>query len=192
MKSYSMVVSKKENNAYVKQGEIQVFYPLLSELGFVVEPQKEDEEGFPVYEDAKAQYVFDAVLAAVKASARNKLKPGTAELKDGASIASTLEELLEAGGANRGDALAKVREMLAAFKAWLPSTGKKESVQAAVYDLAANRKGLMLQTADRKTKFLGYITDFAETLTEEQAARFTSPLEALQECCQAIDAADEM
>ena len=50
----------------------------------------------------------------------------------------------------------------------------------------------MLQTADRKTKFLGYLTDFAETLTEEQAARFTAPLEALQECCQAIDAADEM
>lgn len=196
MKSYQMVVSKKEEVKgvvqYVEQGKIEVFYPLLSDLGFSVEPTKDDEEGFPVYEDSKAQYAFDAVLAAVKAAARNKLKPGTATLKDGASIASTLEELLEGGGANRGDALAAVREMLAAFKTWLPSTGKKETVQAAVYDLAANRGGLKLQTADRKQKFLGYLSDFAETLNEAQAARFERPLKALEECCEAVDAADEM
>lgn len=196
MKSYKMVVSKKEevkgSMQYVKQGEIEVFYPLLSDLGFAVEPQKDDEEGFPIYEDSKAQYAFDAVLAAVKAAARNKLKPGTADLKDGASIASTLEELLEGGGANRGDALAAVREMQAAFKAWLPSTGKKETVQAAVYDLAANRAGLRLQTTDRKQKFLGYLADFAESLNETQAARFERPLKALEADCEAVDAADEM
>lgn len=187
-----MEVSKKENGAYVKQGEVTIFYPLLAELGLAVEAEKFDEEGFPIYADDKAQYAFDAVLAAVKAQARNKLVSGTAALKDGAKIAETVEELLESGGANKGDALAAVREFLAAFKAWLPSTGKKEAVQAAVYDLAANRKGLALQTADKKQKFAGYLADFAATLNAEQAQRFSRPLLALNECCEAADALDDM
>lgn len=192
MNKFTMEVSKKENGAYVKQGEVIIYYPLLSELGFAVEPEKLDEEGFPVYSDDKHQYAFDAILAAVKAQARNKLVSGTATLKDGQAIAETVEALLESGGANKGDALAAVREFLAAFKAWLPSTGKKEAVQAAVYDLAANRKGLALQTMDKKQKFATYLADFAGTLTAEQAARFSRPLLALNECCEAGDALDDM
>ena len=68
MKSYNMEVSKKIDGAYVSQGKVEVSYPLLSELGFAVEPEKFDDDGFPVYKDEKAQYVFDAVLAAVKAA----------------------------------------------------------------------------------------------------------------------------
>lgn len=192
MKSYNMEVSKKENGAYVKQGQVAVFYPLLNEMGLNIEAQKEDDEGFPVYEDAKVQYVFDAVLAAVKAAARNKLVSGTVQLKDGCKIAETVAELIEGGGGNKGDALAAVREFLAAFKAWLPSTGKKEAVIAAIYDLAANRKGLALQPADKKTKFAVYLADFAETLDEAQAERFSRPLLSLQECCEAGDALDDM
>lgn len=192
MNKFTMEVSKKENGAYVKQGEVTIFYPLLNELGFAVEAEKMDDEGFPVYSDEKMQYAFDAVLAAVKAQARNKLVSGTATLKDGQKIAETVEELLESGGANKGDALAAVREFLAAFKAWLPSTGKKEAVQAAVYDLAANRKGLALQTMEKKQKFAAYLTDFAGTLDAEKAARFSRPLLALNECCETGDALDDM
>ena len=191
MKSYQMEVSKKENGAYVAQGKIEVFYPTLDELGLNVQPEKEDEEGFPVYSDEKVQYVFDAVLAAVKAQARNKLVSGTANLKPGLSIASSVEELLESGG-NKGDALAAVREFLAAFKAWLPKTGKSEKVQAAVYELARNKASVMLQADDKKQKFAQYLADFASTLTEEQAARFTRPLLALNEACEAGDALDDM
>lgn len=200
MKSFNMVVSKKEEVAgkaqYVEQGKIAVFYPLLSELGWenaALNAEKpEDEEGFPVYADNKAQYVFDAILAAIKAQARNKLQPGTATLKDGQSIAETVEALLESNTANRGDALAAVREMLAAFKTWLASTGKKEAVQAAVYSLAANRTGLSLQPAEKKAKFLGYITDFATTLDAEKAERFERPLKALEEAATSGDPLDDM
>jgi len=191
MQSYQMEVSKKVDGAYVAQGKIEVFYPLLNELGMNVEAAKNDEEGFPVYADEKVQYVFDAVLAAVKAAARNKLISGTATLKAGLSIASTVEELLESGG-NKGDALAAVREFLVAFKAWLPKTGKSEKVQAAVYDLARNRSGLAMQPDEKKEKFSKYLSDFAETLTEEQAARFSRPLIALGEACEAGDALDDM
>lgn len=196
MQSFKMVVSKKEEVAgkpqYVKQGEVEIFYPLLSDFGIGAEVKETDEEGFPVYADAKMQYAFDAVLAAVKAQARNKLVSGTATLKDGQSIASTLDALLETNTANRGDALAAVREMLAAFKLFLSKTGKKEVVQTAVYSLAANKPGLSLQSAEKKGKFLVYLADFAGTLSAEQADRFAKPLAALEEAATTGDPLDDM
>jgi phosphoribosylformylglycinamidine (FGAM) synthase-like enzyme len=192
MKSSIMEVSTKENGKYKKLGEVTVFYPYLSELGIAVEPMKEDEEGFPIYEDPKVQYAYNAVCAQVKAQARNKLVTKTATLKDGAKIAETVEELLESGAGNTGEALAIIREMLAAFKAWLPSTGKTAAVQEAILNLASNRKGLMLQTMDKKEKFLGYLNRFAEQLSPEQAGKFERPLLALTEACEAGDALDDM
>ncbi len=184
MQHYTMEVSKKEGGAYVKQGEVVVHYPLLNELGLNVEAEKTDDEGFPVYADERVQYVFDAVLAAVKAQARNRLVSGTATLKPGLSIATTVEELLESGG-NKGEALAIVREFLAAFKEWLPKTGKSEKIQAAIYELARNKAAVMLQPQDKKEKFAAYITQFAETLDSEKAARYSRPLLALNEACSA-------
>ena len=77
MKSYNMEVSKKVDGAYVSQGKVEVSYPLLSELGFAIEPDSFDNDGFPIYKDEKAQYVFDAILAAVKAAARTWSRCGT-------------------------------------------------------------------------------------------------------------------
>ncbi len=191
MATYTMEVSKKEDGKYVKVSEVQVFYPLLSDLGIDVEPNKFDEEGFPIYADDKHQYVFDACLAAVKAQARNKLTPQTGELKPGLSIASSVEELLESGG-NKGDALAAVREFLAAFKEYLTTTSKSAKIQAAVYELARNRSSVALQEDDRKVKFQKYLSDFAETLDEAQATRFTRPLLALNEACELGNALDDM
>ena len=96
---------------------------------------------------------------------------------------------VDAAAAN---SVAAVREFLAAFKAWLPKTGKSEKVQAAVYELARNKASVILQADDKKERFAKYLTDFAETLTEEQAARFTRPLLALNEACEAGDALDDM
>lgn len=193
MNSFNMVVSKKEDGKYVEQGKVAVFYPTLKELGLSVEASKQDEEGFPVYDDEKVQFVFDAVLSAVKAQARNKLVSGTAKLKDGLTIAETVEALLESGGGNKGEALAIVREMLAAFKAWLPTTGKSAAVQEAVLGLASNRKALALQTDDKKAKFAEtYLAGFASSLTPEQAARFERPLVALEEAAASGDALDDM
>ena len=62
MATYTMEVSKKEDGKYVKVSEVEVYYPLLSDLGISVEPAKLDEEGFPIYSDDKHQYVFDAIL----------------------------------------------------------------------------------------------------------------------------------
>ncbi len=192
MKSFDMEVNKKENSAFVKVGSVKVHYPLLSEMGLPVEPTKFDDEGFPIYEDTKVQFVFDGLLSSVKANARNKLVSGTATLKDGLTIAETVEQLLESGSGNKGEALAIVREMLASFKSYLPSTGKSQKVQDAVLALASNRKSLMLQPADKKEKFLGYLAGYAQTLTPEQASKFSRPLLALQEAAEEADGLDDM
>lgn len=192
MKSFNMEVSKKENGAYVKQGVVTVWYALLSEYGIAIEPKEFDSEGFPVYEDAKVQYVFDATLAGVKSQARNRLVSGTATLKPGLKIAETVEELLESGGGNKGEALAIIREMLVAFKAFLATTGKSAKVQDAILNLASSRKSIALITAEQKQKFAGYLAQFAETLTEEQAVRFANPLIALNEATEEGEALDDM
>ena len=181
MKSFKMEVSKKVDGAYEKQGEVEVFFPLLSDLGLSIDPASFDDDGFPVYSDDKVQYAFDGVLAAVKAQARNKLVSGTATLKAGLTIATTVEELLESGGGNRGEALAINREFLAAFKGWLPSTGKSAAVQSLALTYAKNKEALQLADSDRKEKFGKYLTDFASSLDAAQAARFSRPLLTLQD-----------
>ena len=69
MKSYQMEVSKKENGAYVAQGKIEVFYPMLDELGLNVQPEKEDEEVLFYNEDlgmANKAFPLDLLCSQLK------------------------------------------------------------------------------------------------------------------------------
>lgn len=203
MRNFKMIVSKKVDGKYLMQGSVDVAYPLLMELGIPIEPKgfyKDNENtetitadgtGFPVYDDEKVQYTFDSVIAAVKAQARNKLESGTAKLKPGLSIATTVAELLESGG-NTGAALQVLRDMLQAFKAFLTKTGKSDKVQAAIYELVRNKNVIALQAEDKKAKLKGYIEQFAATLTAEQAAAWERHLIAVSEACDTVDALDEM
>ena len=203
MRNFEMEVNTKENGKYKVVGSVVVHYPTLEDMGLGVKPSKyvdldgkdateQDAAAFPVYADDKHQYVFDGILAAVKAAARNKLQPGSANLKDGVKIAETVEELLASGG-NTGEALRILREMLAAFKAWLAaSSGKSAAVQQAVYELVSNRKTIALQSQEKKEKLRGYIVRFAESLTEDQATAWENNLVKLNEACDAVDALDDM
>lgn len=74
----------------------------------------------------------------------------------------------------------------------LATTNKSAKIQAAVYELARNRSSVALQEDDRKIKFQKYLSDFAETLDETQATRFTRPLLALNEACELGNALDDM
>lgn len=197
MKSYMMEVSKKGiladgSTGYIKQGEVEIFYPLLSELGLAVEPKEYDEDGFPVYENDSINFVADAVMASIKAMARNRLQPGTATLKEGLSIAKTVQELTEKAVANTGDHLAATREFLADFKAWLPSTGKAEAVQASLYKAVKNRDSIMSMTAAKKQKIAeDYIAVFAEQLDADKAARYAKAMTAVVDACNSGDPLDD-
>lgn len=199
MQSYVMKVSKKEDGEYKEVGEVSVFYPLLDEMGLSVTPsgyEKEGKdgkmeacvagEGFPTYADERVQYVFDAVLAAVKATARNRLQSGTATLKEGNTIAETVEALL-ATGERSGEALKTRREYFASFKAWLPSLGKAAAFNTAVYDIVSNVKNIQYQTAKRKANILQLITDHAASLAAEDAARFERIIVQIGEACETAE-----
>lgn len=184
MQSYEMKVSKKENGAYVEVGSVEVYYPLLSELGIDIEPSGKDDDGFPTYADERVQYAFDAVMAAVKASARNKLVSGTVEFKEGNKIAETVEELL-AAGERSGAALALRREFFADFKAFLPSLGKSQAFAAGLYDIVSNVKGICNQSGKRKELISATVGDFAGKLDAEKLAKYERILSQIAEQCEA-------
>ena len=205
MEKYTMEVSKKEDGQYKKVGEVVLFYPLLSELGLQVDPakwEKQDDKGnavaatagedgaFPVYADEKVQYVFDAVLAAVKATARNRLQSGTATLKPDNKIAETIEELL-ATGERSGEALKQRREYFASFKAWLPSLGKSAAYCQAVFDVTSNVKNLQYQTDQRKANVKALVMQHAATLPPESFALWERTISSVVEACEAANPLDE-
>jgi len=188
-----MVVSEKVNGKYAPRGSVAVFYPTLADIGFTAEVKEVSEEGFPVYADDLAQFTFDAVLAATKANARNKLEivAGKVQLKEGCSIPETTEQLLESGG-NTGAALAINREFLAAAKAFLATTGKSVAIQTAVLGFfrQTDTIGLVEDTAKRE-KIRGYLQDFIGTLSDEQLAKFAKRIEAIDNACDAVSALDD-
>lgn len=205
MRSYQMVVSKKEGGEYKPVGSVAVFYPELSELGFDVQPTgyevlndkgevsgtSAEGTGFPVYADDKVQYLFDAALSSVKAAARNKLVSGTVTLKEGNKIAETVEELL-ATAERSGEALKNRREFLDAFKKFLATTGKSLAVQEAISRLVAAPANIPLQPDSVKDKLPGYLANFATTLNAEQAAKYGRYLVAIEEQCQGANALLDM
>lgn len=208
MEKYQMVVSKKgDDGKYVPVGSVDVFYPLLEELGFGVKPEKweaQDKDGktivveagsdnaMPVYADEKVQFVFESVWAAVKAMARNRLMPQSATLKDGLKIAETIEELLEAGGGRSGEALAIRREFFKSFKDFLGTLGKSAAYVAGMYDIASNVKGLPLQSKARKDAVLGLVEKYISTTSADLVAKYQKTLDSIVEGCKAADPLDEL
>lgn len=191
--SFKMVVSEKEGGKYVPRGEVEVFYPILADLNISGEVKEKSDEGFPVYADDLHQYVFDGVLAAVKAAARNKLEVvnGKVRLKDGLSIASTTEQLLESGG-NNGAALAAIREFLTAAKDFLTKTGKSQAVQAAILGFFNKPDTIALvEDAAKREKIRGYLLDFMQTATAEQAGKWARRAEVINAACDAACALDD-
>jgi hypothetical protein len=195
-----MEVSKKNETSgkYEQVGSIAVYYPLLSELGFAVNPAKyvkqddkgaeveakeEDAAAFPIYGDDKHQFAFDAVLAAVKAMARNRLVSGTATLKDGLTIPASIEELLESGGGNNGAALANMRAAINAFAAWIKTAGKTEAaVKLFSAGFSQPKVALFGWSETRLNKFEEAVGAFLATLTDEQAGTFSRHLIRVSEC----------
>lgn len=185
MQNVIMAVSKKVNGKYEKQGEVAITVPILEDIAAIVAGAKvkeKDEEGLPVYEDDKANYVQSALLAYVKMNARNKLKPGTAELKDGQKIPTNWEELCAEGerGGN-GAALALARELKDEFGKWVNTLGKSAAAVTVITQYFNNKAALQLATQENKAKMRGYIEQFAESMSEEQLERFERPLASILE-----------
>lgn len=188
MQNIIMAVSKKVNGKYEKQGEIAITVPLLSDIAAIVAGAKEkekDEEGMPVYEADEANFVQSAILAYVKMNARNKLIPGTATVKEGQKIPTNWEELCAEGvrGGN-GAALALAREVKEEFTRWANTLGKSSAAVAVMVSLFSNKTALAMADAGKKQKMEAYITQFAESLSDEQLERYERPIASAVEACQ--------
>lgn len=211
MRKFTMQVTKLETAAgetkakAVPVGSVVVYYPLLSEMGIPVDPSKyvdfdkdgkevdsteSNEAAFPVYASDAVQMVFDALLAQVKATARNRLQTGTATLKDGARINSTVEEMLEETPRN-GEALKERREYFASFKAFLGTLGKSAAYVQGMADIVSNVKGLPFQSATRKETVKGLIVQHAATLNAEQVSKWQKIMTQIDENCTGADPLDE-
>lgn len=132
----------KANAERVKIGDVEIYVPTKDEILPVIASasiaqaeddngkklvDKEgkpvpasDEDGYPVYEDPKANWLFGAIITAVKAQARSRLQNGDSA----AGTSTTLEELATAAGRDGGAALAAMRECREEFAKWAATTGK--------------------------------------------------------------------
>lgn len=186
-----MVISRKENKQHVKIGEQTIFVPTLSNIiQFVTSPIKKDEkgaevfeDGIPVYEADEANWVQAAILASVKAQARNKMLPGTATVKDGQKIADDWAGLT-AEGVRDGSGLALAREFKEAFKDWLGKQGISDQAATVLHTLVSNKAALALQQQSTKEKVRARLEAFADSLDEATAERFLRPMESVLEATQ--------
>lgn len=201
--SIQIEVNKKEVIAgkpqYKLVGKQVIFVPLLQSFGIATEQAKDDkgvalidDDGLPVYTDDKLNWLQSSIVAAVKAMARNRLKPGTADLKDGLKIAETFEELLAAADrSNSGAALVAIRELKAKFAEWVAKLGKSAAAQQTLKTLFNSKESLALQSEANRTKMQQYIADFAATLDEATLTKSEKFLQGLLDACEAnVDAED--
>jgi len=180
---YNMEVNKKDKGEYVKVGEVAVPVFGLEDFGLNVEATGKDEEGLPTYGSDAINFVFGAVFAAIKADARNKLVSGTATIKAGQKIASTVAELIEKAERS-GAALAIVRDFNKAFAAYLEAhSGKSAAVQAVLNGMVKNRATIALSSEARRNALLSQLTAYAGTLSEEDTAKYTNIVLAISEAC---------
>lgn len=197
MQAITLDVSKKIGGKYVKQGDMTIHVPLLpdfvAELVAAKETEK-DEDGMPVYDNPKANFVQSAVLAYVKAAGRNKLISGTAELKPGLKIAETWDELTAEGVRGGGAAaLQAIRDLREKFATYVKGLGKSEAAQFQINTLFGSKQALAVATQAKREAFYKYVEAFAETLTEDELERFARPLQAIEDACLNAEAdADDM
>lgn len=176
-------VNTKVDGKYKPVGKVAIYIPTLESFGITAE-QGDAEDGLPTYKDDKMQYLHNAVVAAVKAKARNALQSGTAELKPGLSIASNFDELLAEGVRGGGaEALAAIREFKASFLEWFQKQGKAANVVAAVKVLVDKKEALANQTTANKAKVEAYLTAWAEQADEALLERSQKYVQALLDAC---------
>lgn len=162
-------VSKKVGNKREKVGEVEVPVPTLESIGL-------EDDGSLV-----AKWVAKALRASALTDARNKLVSGTAELKAGAKIATTLDELA-APAENSGAALKEIGELKRAFSDYLRSLSLTDKAQTFLSGIFASPKSAALQPPEIMAKVVERIEGFLEAagddLTPAQERYITAIVEA--------------
>ena len=180
-------VTEAGKNSRVKVGSVDIYVPSIAELAKDAVQATDakgiamvDDDGLPVYTDNNLNWVQSAIYAQVKAQARNKLKPSTADLKDGAKIATDWAELTAENTGGGAEHLAAIREVKALFARWVATLGKSAPAQEQITGLFNSPDKLSVSNETVRGKMLGYLGDFVETLEDVQTAKFVKYLEKLE------------
>lgn len=188
MHSQDMVISKRGPDGFEPVGKITIFIPTMEDMGITVETKGEDDEGLPVYADDRVQWTYKALVAAVKAKARNALVSGTAQLKPGQSIADTVEAIIAEGQrGGGGEALAAIRELKKAYAAWISSLGLSAKAVAMHIQYFGNREALSLQDNSMKEKVQARVVSFAEQLDADMLQAGKNYLDSVLQACEPDD-----
>jgi hypothetical protein len=191
-------VSQRVNGEFKKVGEMVIHCPTLQDclpfMGAAIkmeEGKEVTEEGVPVYESQEANWIQGAILAAVKAQARNKLVPKTATVKEGLKIPENWAELTAEGTRGQGEGLAIAREAKAAFEEWLTKQGISDAAQNTLKTLFSNKAALMLQPAEVRAKVQKRVEDFAGSIEDTAILeRLMRPIQAVIDACAGTDLGD--
>lgn len=187
-----MEVNKKEGGKYVSVGSVDVPFFSLAEFGLDAESTGVDADGLPTYAVDSVQFVQDAISAAVRADARNKLVSGSVDLKAGCTIAANVAELIAKAERN-GEALKLHALFVKEFIAYLAaSSGKKAAVQAVFAGLVKSRQSIVLATEAARKGLSAQLMAFAVSLDTEKGAAYGNILTTLDDLCsKEVEALDE-
>lgn len=191
-------VSKNGQNTRERLGDVIIHVPLVSDLVSEAKQAVVDgkpaftDDGLPVYERDQDNWLQTAIVAQVKAQARNKLVPKTLDLRDGATIATDWEGLTAENVGGGAIHLQLIREVKALFSAWVGTLGKSQGAQAKIVGAFNNLEVLKVADAVSKDKILGYVSDFVETLSADDQAKYNKYLTKVAEVAtsEAIEADD--
>lgn len=194
---YEMEVNKKvkkgNENVYEKIGTVSVPFPTLADIAEAAQiaPTGVDDEGVPTYGNQIADFLQATLLEAAKKTARNRLVNGTINLRAGASIPATLEALATPA-VNTGEALKALTELKKLFAAHVEKLeGLSANAKGSLQVLFGSKVALSLQPAEKRARFMTYVTDFVETLSDEQAAQYEGYLTSLADIVAAEDEEDD-
>lgn len=166
----TMAVSKNvEKNGKVQRenvGSVELYSPTLAAFGIQVEPTGADKEtGELTYASLHDQWLYGAILAAVKSNARNRLAPGSVACKAGAKLPTTLEELVTPSE-NTSTVLADRRGLFDFFKGFLATMDKPDNIKRLLTSFLEKPELLGVQPEDKRAKIKPYFIEFGTSVEE--------------------------
>lgn len=174
-------VEENGKNKYKKVAEFKMPYPSLMDFGIDAALKMKDgkaevdEDGIPVYEEDKFDWLQYAILQQLKAQNRNKIGEDN-KLKDGMKFPTNFEELVTVGERS-GEALKNRHAAKASFVAYLKSQNKKDIVVKILSDLLVDASSISVCRDDYAEALQGHITKWVPSLNEEEKGRYSKTIE---------------
>ena len=164
--SVSKTITKNGKSEREEVGSRDVFVPTLADIGIDAQPTDQKETGELVYASHVHQFIYNALATQAKAIARNRLKPGTTDLRGPTPIAMTLEELATPAE-NTSNVLAERRGLMELFKGHIGNTSLAEPLRKLLQTFLEKPEVLVMQPADKRQKIKTYFETFGEQVEEQ-------------------------